>query len=184
MLETANFNQAAYYHIAKLRLAYLAGDPKAALASSAMAYRLLPSFAGQVGQVELTVLAALAQLADLPDDAASRAETLDSVGEKLAQLEAWGASCPVNFAHKASLVRGELAVALGEGASGDACFEDAERQAAEEGFPQWAALACERRGHAARSSGSAAKAFAAAAAHYRTWGASTKAAEMEALAAE
>jgi predicted ATPase len=184
MLETANFNQAAYYHIAKLRLAYLAGDPKTALASSEMAYALLPSFVGQVGQVELTVLAALAQLADLPDDAASRAETLDGVGAKLAQLEAWGASCPENFAHKASLVRGELAAALGESASADACFEDAERQASAEGFPQWAALACERRGHAARSRESAAKAFSAAAAHYRTWGASTKAAEMDTLAAE
>lgn len=182
MLETANFNQAAYYHIARLRLAYLAGDPKAALASASVAYQLLPSFAGQVGQVELTVLAALAQLADLPDDAASRAETLDGVGEKLAQLEAWSVSCPANFAHKASLVRGELAAALGESASADACFQDAEQQAAEEGFPQWAALACERRGHAARSPEAATKAFSTAAAHYRAWGASMKAAEMEALA--
>jgi hypothetical protein len=184
MLETANFNQAAYFHIAKLRLAYLAGDPKAALASSELAYQLLPSFAGQVGQVELTVLAALAQLADPPDDAASRSETLGSVGERLAQLEAWASTCPANFAHKASLVSGELAAAQGESASADACFEDAERQASAEGFPQWAALACERRGHAARSTGSAATAFWDAAAHYRTWGASTKAAEMESLAAQ
>lgn len=184
MLETANFNQAAYYHIAKLRLAYLAGDPSTAVASAEMAYRLLPSFAGQVGEVELTVLAALAQLADLRDDAASRSETLDRIDEKLAQLEAWAVSCPANFAHKASLVRGELAAVQREGAAADACFEDAERQASAEGFPQWAALACERRGRAARSTESAATAFAAAAAHYRTWGASAKAAEMEALAAE
>jgi len=184
MLETANFNQAAYYHIAKLRLAYLAGDPSAALASSDLAYQLLPSFAGQVGEVELTVLAALAELADLPDDAASRSEAFDRAGEKLAQLEAWATFCPANFAHKASLVRGELAAALGDSASADACFDDAERQASAEGFPQWAALACERQARAARSTGSASTAFSAAAAHYRTWGASAKAAEMEALAAE
>ncbi len=184
MLETANFNQAAYYHIAKLRLAYLAGDVRAALACAEMAYQLLPSFAGQVGQVELTVLAALAQLAGLPEDAPSRTETLDSVGEKLAHLEAWSVSCPANFAHKASLVRGELAAATGDGASADSCYEDAEGQASADGFPQWAALACERRGHIAASRESAAKAFSAAAAHYRAWGAAAKATEMEALAAE
>lgn len=184
MLETANFNQAAYYHVAKLRLAYLAGDPKAALESAALAYQLLPSFAGQVGQVELTVLAALAQLADLPGDAASRAETLDGVRGKLAELEAWCPGCPANFAHKVSLVRGELEASLGEGEAADSSFEDAERQAAADGFPQWAALACERRARAARSPESAQQAFSAAAAHYRTWGAARKAAEMEAMAAE
>jgi predicted ATPase/class 3 adenylate cyclase len=183
MVETANFNQAAYYHIAKLRLAYLAGDPKAALAAAEKAYELLPSFAGQVGQAELTVLAALAQLAELPENEASRAEALDSVGEKLAQLEAWSASCRANFAHKASLVRGELAAAMGESAAAEAHFGEAEREASAEGFPQWAALACERRGHAARSRESAATAFSAAAAHYRTWGASRKSDELEALAA-
>ena len=182
MVETANFNQAAYYHIAKLRLAYLAGDSQAALESAAVAYQLLPSFAGQVGQVELTVLAALAQLADLPDDAASRTAALDSVGERLAELEAWSAGCPDNFAHKLSLVRGELAAALGESETADSWFKEADRQAAADGFPQWAALACERRGHAASSRESAKQAFAAAAGHYRTWGAERKAAEMDARA--
>ena len=183
MVETANFNQAAYYHIAKLRLAYLAGDPKAACEAAALAYQLLPSFAGQVGQVELTVLAALAQLADLPSDDAARAETIDSVHEKLAGLEAWSIGCPANFAHKASLVRGELAAAQGDGESAESWFADAERHAAADGFPQWAALACERSGHAATSPESARPAFTEAAAHYRTWGAERKAAEMDARAA-
>lgn len=183
MVETANFNQAAYYHIAKLRLAYLAGDPKAACEAAALAYQLLPSFAGQVGQVELTVLAALAQLADLPSEDAARAETIDSVHEKLAGLEAWSIGCPANFAHKASLVRGELAAAQGDGESAESWFADAERHAAADGFPQWAALACERSGHAATSPESARPAFTEAAAHYRTWGAERKAAEMDARAA-
>jgi hypothetical protein len=180
-VDTANFNQAAAYHLAKLRLAYLAGDPKTALASAELAYRLRPSFPGQFMLVELTTLAALSQLADLPSDPALRTEALDGVREKLAQLDAWSANCPANFAHKASLVRAELAAAQGESASADAGFEEAEKQAAADGFPQWAALAFERRGHAARSAAAAATFFKVAAAHYDAWGASRKAAEMEAL---
>lgn len=181
IVDTANFNQAAAYHLAKLRLAYLAGDPKTALASAELAYRLRPSFPGQFMLVELTTLAALSQLADLPSDPALRTEALDGVREKLAQLDAWSANCPANFAHKASLVRAELAAAQGESASADAGFEEAEKQAAADGFPQWAALAFERRGHAARSAAAAATFFKVAAAHYDAWGASRKAAEMEAL---
>jgi predicted ATPase/class 3 adenylate cyclase len=185
MVDSANFNQAAYYHIAKLRLHYLAGEPSVALEYADRAYQLLPSFGGQVGQVELTVLAALSRLADLPADPALRDEALESVREMLAQLEAWSVSCPANFEHKANLVRGELAAAKGQSESADAALADAAGQAVAEGFHQWAALACERRGHAAQAAGFAEPAgehFAAASQHYRAWGASAKVVELGALA--
>ena len=76
-------------------------------------------------------------------------------------------------------MRGELAAALGQSEPADSWFREAERQATADGFPQWAALACERRGHAASSPESAREAFSAAADHYRTWGAERKATEMD-----
>jgi predicted ATPase/class 3 adenylate cyclase len=184
MEETANYNQTAYYYIAKLRLAYLAGDPLGAQRYADKAYELLPSFGAQPGQGELTILAGLAQLADPSVGAESRAAALEEAREKLAQLEAWAANCPANFAHKANLLRGELAAAEGEGVSADAFFAAAEERATADGFPQWAALARERRGHAvlATSQSRAREHFAAAAAHYLVWGASLKADELAALA--
>jgi predicted ATPase/class 3 adenylate cyclase len=184
MEETANYNQTAYYYIAKLRLAYMAGDMASALSYVEKAYELLPSFGAQPGQGELTILAGLARLAYLPTVAEPRAATLEAVRENLAQLEAWAATCPANFEHKAHLLRGELAAAEGNSTSADTSFAAAEERAVADGFPQWAALAREHRGHAARATdlSRARDHFAAAADHYRRWGARVKADELAALA--
>ena len=183
MGESENYNQAAFYHLAKLRLAYLAGDIGTALDRADRAYRLLPSFAGQFGQVELTVLSALAQLADLPRGGALRAAALDEAHSKLAELDAWTTGCPENFAHKASLVRGEIAVAEGHPEQAQAAYADAVAQADRDGFPQWAALAAERAGQAAAAAGSADAVthLTAAADRYRAWGATRMAARLEEL---
>ncbi len=185
MATTSNFNQTAYYFIAKLRLSYLAGDAVEACTWAERADALLPSFAGQPGQGELAVLRALARLATLPTEAAARTEALDGVRGGLGQLEAWAAGCAPNFEPKARLVRGELAAAEGDLAAADAAFVEAIASATAHGFTQWAALAAERRGQAiGRSDPSAARAlFAEAAAHYRAWGATRKATELEGLAA-
>jgi predicted ATPase len=179
MAETANYNQAAYYYIAKLRLAYLAGDVRSAVRYAELAEGLLPSFGAQVGQGELAVLSALARLADLPAEPVLRAPALEDVREQLAELQGWAARCAANFEHKATLVRGELAAATGDWDAADSLLGTAAEQAAEAGFPQWAALACERRGHAARAAGraGASRCFEEAADHYRAWGAHRKAAE-------
>ena len=185
MLQTENFNQSGFYHVAKLRLLYLAGRPQAALASAELAEQLLPAFTGQVGQIDLTVYSALARLADLPEDLTRRTAALEPVRERLAQLDLWAAGCPQNFADKAALVRGELLAAEGDLAAADAFFMAAAQHAQTAGLVQWAALACERRGHAARAAGAAAASdhFGAAAMHYAAWGAIAKAGELEALAA-
>jgi predicted ATPase len=184
MLQTENFNQSGFYHVAKLRLLYLAGRPRAALASAELAEQLLPAFTGQVGQIDLVVYSALAQLADLPEDPTGRTAALELVRERLVQLDMWAAGCPRNFADKAALVRGELLAAEGDVAAAEASFAAAEEHAQGARLPQWAALARERRGHAARAAGVAASAhFAAAAMHYTAWGAAAKAGELETLAA-
>lgn len=185
MALTSNFNQTAYYQIAKLRLAYLAGDPVAAADWAAQAEALLPSFAGQPGHGELAVLAALARLATLPEATAERATALDGVRARLAELERWAVACPANFEPKAWLVRGELAAVEGDLAGANQAFERAIASATEHGFPQWAALAAERQGRVLQGTDPAAAraAFAEAASHYRTWGAQRKVVELEALAA-
>ena len=185
MLQTENFNQAGFYHVAKLRLLYLAGRPQAALASAELAEQLLPAFTGQVGQIDLSVYSALARLAHLPEEPARRTAALELIQERLDQLEAWAAGCPQNFADKAALVRGELLAAKGDLVEADASFVAAARHAQAAGLVQWAALACERRGHTARAAGVAGASthFAAAARHYAAWGATAKASELEGLAA-
>jgi len=183
MATTSNFNQTAYYFIAKLRLAYLAGDVHGARAWAGQAEQLLPSFAGQPGQGELATLAALARLATLPDDPAGRAAELDDARGRLAQLDAWAALCPANFDAKAALVRGELAVVEGDEAGAATAFKAAIDSATTHGFRQWAALAAERHGHAlvATNPARAREQFAVAAEHYRAWGATRKADELAAL---
>ena len=184
MAETSNFNQTAYYYIAKLRLAYLTGDPSDACTWAERAEALLPSFAGQPGQGELAILGALARLASLPAEPAARSESLDLVRGRLAELEQWAAACPVNFDAKARLVRAELAAVEGDLGAADRGFGEAIGSAREHGFTQWAALAAERRGVALGASNPAAAgaAFTEAAAHYRAWGATRKAEELETLA--
>jgi hypothetical protein len=184
IVSTSNFNQTAYYHIAKLRLAYLAGEPEAACRWARHAEALLPSFAGQPGQGELAVLGALARLAALPDSQPARSEALGMVRETLAQLDAWENACPANFAPKSALVRGELAARGDNPDAADRTFEAALNAAAVHGAVQWAAITAERRGHLALRSNPelASSHFVQAAASYRAWGANRKADELEALA--
>jgi predicted negative regulator of RcsB-dependent stress response len=132
----------------------------------------------------LAVLGALARLANLPSEPADRSATLVVVRDRLAQLEQWAIACPANFESKARLVQGELAAAEGDLRAADEAFRAAIDTAAANGFTQWAALAAERRGMAVRRSDpSEARArFADAVARYRAWGATRKAAELEAFA--
>jgi hypothetical protein len=184
MAQTSNFNQAAYYYIAKLRLAYLAGDAAEARSWAERAEALLPSFAGQPGQGELAVLGALARLATLPAEGVDRSEALGVIRGRLAQLEQWAMACPANFESKARLVRAGIAAADGDLVASDEAFREAIDSALRNGFTQWAALAAERRGLAMRDTNPAAArtCFAEAATHYQAWGATRKASELEALA--
>jgi predicted ATPase/class 3 adenylate cyclase len=184
MASTSNFNQTAYYFIAKLRLAYLAGDAVGACVWAEQAEALLPSFAGQPGQGELAVLGALARLANLSPEPDDRAAALAVVRDRLAQLEQWAIACPANFESKARLVQAELAAVEGDLRVADEAFGAAIDSAEANGFTQWAALAAERQGMALRRSDPAeARArLADAAGRYRTWGAMRKAAELEAFA--
>jgi predicted ATPase/class 3 adenylate cyclase len=167
MASTSNFNQTAYYFIAKLRLAYLAGDPVEAVAWAERAEALLPSFAGQPGQGELTLLAGLARLAALPAEPATRAETLEAVRGALARLERWAEACPVNFEAKARLLGAELEAVDGDPAAADAGFAASISSAVSSALPQWAALAAERRAALLRATDprAARAAFVDAAAH-------------------
>ncbi len=173
MAASDNINQAGYYHIAKCRLAYLAGDSTAARACAAAATALLPAFAGQTAEIELAVLAALVALAELPPDGPERGQRIADAGAQLAQLQQWAVHCPENFAHKVYLVGAELAIADGAGAAGVGLFADAVAAAARDGFPQWAGLAAERwaRHTVGRDPSAAAGLFGIAADHYRSWGA-------------
>jgi predicted ATPase/class 3 adenylate cyclase len=184
--DTQNYNQVAYYFIAKLFLAYLASDP-AALDYARSAEQLLPSFVGQFRQAEFTTLGALARLAhalELMDrSAAARDALLTEVQAAIQALAAWSDDCPSNFAHQYELVRGETA-ALDDDLDG-ACvsFERAVECAEAGGFIQWAALAYERWARALRRSDQdASSQLHAAAGLYARWGAAVKAAEMELMA--
>jgi predicted ATPase/class 3 adenylate cyclase len=186
MAETDNFNQTAYYYVAKARLSYLDGDAGTASAYAQRAYELLPSFAGQVGEVELTVFSALARLATLPPDGPDRAEALDEARARLAQLEAWSEGCAANFQHKALLVAAELAEVEGHPDSAGRLFSAATAAALRHGFVQFAALATERWGRSllGRDPQGARERLADAAAHYRAWGALLKARNCEAAREE
>jgi hypothetical protein len=82
-------------------------------------------------------------------------------------------------------VGAQLAATEGDLETAETAFGDAIASAVAEGFTQWAALAAERRGVAlgATNPAAARASFGDAAAFYRAWGATSKALELDALAA-
>lgn len=167
LVDTDNVNQAAFYHLAKLRLAYHAGQITAARERVRAAAELLSAYVGQVGQVDLVTYGALTELAaHRPGPAA-----IETVRASLLQLRAWEAACPENFRHRTLLVAAELAAA--EQRDSDALYEAALDAAVVADHRYWAALTAERWGGRllARSPGTAPGRLARAEELYRQWGA-------------
>jgi predicted ATPase/class 3 adenylate cyclase len=184
IVRTASYNQTGYYYVSKLRLHYYYGDYAAALGYADLATRLLPSFQGQVGEVELVFFQALALLAAVADAGDEERRALrDAAHANLARLRDWSDLCEANFDHKRLLVEAELARVTGRSAEALRLYREAQRSAERFGYVQHAALADELAGRCCLASADevAARArLAAARAAYARWGARAKVEDLDA----
>ena len=175
---TSNANQAAYYHIARLKLHYYRGEAAAALASSDRALAVRESFARQVVEIDLVFFRALALLA-LP---APNPAHLAAARDHLVTLRRWRVGSEANFGHKADLVAAELARLEGHPEAALPSYHLAARSADAHGFTHHAALAHDLAARLRSTLGDAAGAEAdrlEAIRRYRGWGASTLADRLE-----
>jgi predicted ATPase len=145
MCETSNYNQIAYYFVAKLRLYYYEGKYEIALSHADRTVTLLPAFQGQVAEWEFVFYRALASAARAMDvDTEARQPLLETVAALLDRFEGWASIGPANFAHKRDLIRAELFSARGERESARAAYETACESSEASGFVHDRALAHER----------------------------------------
>ena len=173
---TDNFNQIAYYFIARLRLHVYHHQPAQALECADQAQALLPAIAGQVGEFELVffhALALLAQVRELAGDDGS-VPLRQRAAELHGQLQRWAGLCDANFGHKALLVQAELARC--DGRVYEVLYDQAAQSAAAAGFVQHEALAHELHAQAQRDADLPGwpAALAMASAAYARWGAAAK----------
>ena len=151
MVETANYNQAAYYHIAKLRLAYLAGDVTAALAplGDRVPVAAVVRRTGRTGRAHRPRRARAARWSPRRSGSPRR-------DHRQASARSWRSSRRgPRPARRTSRTRQPRPRRARGGRwettrAADACFQTRAGRQSAEGFQQWAALACERRGQAAR----------------------------------
>ncbi len=180
---TTNFNQIAYFCLAKMRLSYYYGDYRASLRYAEKALPLIPAFQGQIAEWEFAFYRALSLLGQalLFEEGASKSliAGAKSVAEPMAK---WAEDNPHSFAHKYDLVRAELCRAEGHPEEAGELYEKAATLAYAEGFVHDQALGHERAASFFSSAGDREKARSEARSAieaYRSWGAEAKAAQVE-----
>lgn len=140
ILDTPLSNQIGYFLVSKLKVHTLAGHWQEALAWAERAETMRQAFGGQTAEFELVQYAALAfaglalETGALPDP---RAAALAD------QMRAWAVLCPANFAHKARLVDGALALTAGDRSAALDALMQAASEAGAAGYAQDQALALE-----------------------------------------
>ncbi|KKM09409.1 hypothetical protein SY88_18810 [Clostridiales bacterium PH28_bin88] len=166
------------YCLCKGQLCYLFGDYPRALSLLAEAGRLTKLYYGAIFPADQALYYCLAVLAMYPRlPACERAVLrLRLLGQKR-RLERWARHCPANFEHKHLLVAAELARIARQDKKAALLYERAVRSAQENGYPQIAAVACERAAGFYREQGldvPAREYLRAARDGYRAWGAAAK----------
>ncbi len=117
-------------------------------------------------------------------DAAGRADAERTVRAALDDLARWTRGCPANFAHRAELVRAELARMTGDVGEAMRAYEAAIDGAHHQGIIHQEALACERAAELYLASGATSvglRLVHQAQALYRAWGAIGKATYLDQL---
>jgi hypothetical protein len=175
ILHTDQYNQMAYYHIARCKLAYFNGDFSAALQAGDLGFNLLPACGGQVAEMELRfylTMAVMAQYLKVLDPL-----LLERAMSEVTVIEGWDNLCAANFRHMLQLVNAELAYADKHFDIAYELYQLAAHSALENGYLQYHALALELFAvrTACHQGGDRAARFKAAEAAYREWGATAKA---------
>lgn len=168
-----NYNQIAFYFVARLKLHYHFGEHAAALEFAAKAQALLPAIAGQTAEVELVFFHALALLARARELSPEAAAPLVEQARALhLQLRRWAELNEADFLHKALLVQAELA--------GDPTAHE-QAAAAASAYMHHEALAHELHARALRGAGDTRwrDALARSRDAYARWGAHAKLAQLE-----
>ncbi|MDI7861180.1 AAA family ATPase [Rhizobiaceae bacterium n13] len=175
MLESRFSNQVACYYTAKLRLAALGGDWRAALSWSEQARALLPFFAGQPSEVVLVFFKGVAALAlaafqEPEDTEALRAEGWDCSE----QMRNWETLNEPWLGPKADILEGLLEAGAGRHAAAQQLLRLASERAGAADHREDRALALECLARVQRAAGEKPEALAEALAAYQRWGAEGK----------
>jgi len=150
-----------HYHVARaqVRLVHLiqavhAGDFEVARGQVEALQSELPGAAGLTALVEFALYHSVL-LCDEYDalDRAQRAAADEQLDAHLAALEGWALGCHANYAHKRDLVLAEIAAIRGAPDRATAAYVRAVEGAAEHGYLQLEALACDRAARFHRDAG-------------------------------
>lgn len=135
---------AANFHICKLQLLYLHGDPQGALAAAEEADKVASSIFGSYFATRLDFYAALALLAlppaDSPEEARRREE---AIARRRASIDHLASEAPGNFQHQRLILDAEVAHLGGDAAAAFDLYDRAIDLAREGGFAHDEALANE-----------------------------------------
>jgi len=167
ILDTTLSNQIGYFLVSKLKVHALAGRWTDALAWADRAEAARQAYGGQTAEFELVQYAALAGAGQALASGAPADARATAFAD---QMRAWAALCPPNFAHKARLLDGALALAAAEHARAEALLIEAADAAASAGYAQDHALALEWAARAAAPAAAPALRERAADA-WQAWGA-------------
>ena len=182
--DTDQYNQMAYYHVARLKLHAYHRDFDEALRAADRGFALLTACGGQVAEAELRFFFVIAAAGAWDTSPASGRQRLFARAEEQAGvIRGWRAHCEANFGHLSDMAAGELARLRGLDDDATRCFEHAAAGAATNEYHQYTALALEllARHHSRNARTEPARAaFEAAAAAYDRWGATLKAQDVRA----
>jgi predicted ATPase/signal transduction histidine kinase/tRNA A-37 threonylcarbamoyl transferase component Bud32 len=173
----------ATYWITKLRSRYMCGAYAEALDAAEQAAGILWVMRGSINNLDFHLYRALSLAASCEgQEAQARAQSLEAIQRHHQQLSEWAHSCPETFRAPERMVFAELARLEGRLDDAVRAYEEAMRQARENGFTQNVGIAAELAANfwQARQAPVAALSFAREAqAAYRQWGATGKALHLE-----
>jgi hypothetical protein len=133
---------AHYYCVVKMQTSFLWGDIESALETAEAAKSYLKDSTGMLHSAEHRFYHALILAAGLTSSSAlQRRTSRRKIRRQHRLLRKWAARCPHNFLHKERLVAGELARVSGDHPRAEQLYLEAQRAAAESGYPHIEALA-------------------------------------------
>ena len=175
--ENSSFAAIGFYNIFKLQILYLYGYLDEAMSCAEVAKDFLKYFPGCISLAEFNFYHSLILAAQSPTP-----ETTQQLALNQQQMQKWAESCPENFQHQYLLVNAEIARSSNDPLSAIDLYDEAIALAKSHEFIQDAALAHELAAKfwMTRDKNTLAQAYLLEAYYsYRTWGATTKLAQLE-----